>query len=459
MGKFYLSKDVINDLHAERIFLTALKPADSDGGRIGREYSYPEGCMVGRGCGLKVGTKFPARLGSYSYSRSALETYFSIGNYCSIAAGLRVITARHPMERFTTSSITYDAVAPMFNHDDFTMRKTPIPPPWTNELRIEHDVWIGDNVTLKKGITLHTGCVVGTNSLVTHDVPPYAVVGGVPARIIKYRFDPLLIKKLLESRWYEYDVNYLQVKSDIYVYDFLKAFEEHREELPRLEMMKLGTVLEELPSKVAFRKRIDDFVRTGKFVVSKDEIQDEANFQIILETLYVRKLLENNMQNVEQMCLEKLWRWVLYKTFLRMEQDKRIVFFCTKDGSSIWMHYMPYLEHAKSADYVVPVWSNGLTWPSADRVNTSALAAFIRLAGREIFLSVEFAAKDMVKARALAKAVGYEEKISTGSIIRFLTKRFHFKDINGMPQAVNVALDEFCKVGEKVVAALDGLQT
>ncbi|MDC5870133.1 CatB-related O-acetyltransferase [Vibrio europaeus] len=67
-----------------------------------------------------------------------------------------------------------------------------------------NDVWIGQNVTLKPGITISDGAVIAANAVVTKDVPPYAIVGGVPAKIIRYRFDKELVEKLLETKWWEY---------------------------------------------------------------------------------------------------------------------------------------------------------------------------------------------------------------------------------------------------------------
>ena len=63
---------------------------------------------------------------------------------------------------------------------------------------VENDVWIGDAVWILSGITLKKGCVIGTGSIVTHDVPPYAIVAGNPAKVIKYRFPKEVIEKLLE---------------------------------------------------------------------------------------------------------------------------------------------------------------------------------------------------------------------------------------------------------------------
>ncbi len=68
---------------------------------------------------------------------------------------------------------------------------------------IGHDVWIGANAVLGRGISLGHGCVVAANAVVTRDVPPYAIVGGNPARLIRFRFDEGVIARLLESRWWE----------------------------------------------------------------------------------------------------------------------------------------------------------------------------------------------------------------------------------------------------------------
>lgn len=70
---------------------------------------------------------------------------------------------------------------------------------------IGNDVWIGDRVFVKNGIKIGTGAVIGAGAVVTKDVPPYAVVAGVPAKVIKYRFSEAVIEKLLASKWWRLD--------------------------------------------------------------------------------------------------------------------------------------------------------------------------------------------------------------------------------------------------------------
>ena len=67
---------------------------------------------------------------------------------------------------------------------------------------IGNDVWIGDQCFIKAGVKVGDGAVIGAHAVVTHDVPPYAIVGGVPARVIRYRFDEETINSLLNSEWW-----------------------------------------------------------------------------------------------------------------------------------------------------------------------------------------------------------------------------------------------------------------
>jgi len=148
-------------------------------------------------------------MGLCSYSRSRLTEHTVVGRYSSIAPNFKMMGFQHPVDRFTTSPIAYTTVPTHVNvplaskeeKGDFQAipykQKT-----WG--VTIGNDVWIGENVTFKARVTVGDGAVVATGAVVTKDVPPYAVVGGVPAKVIYNRFRDSIIEDLLELKWWDY---------------------------------------------------------------------------------------------------------------------------------------------------------------------------------------------------------------------------------------------------------------
>ena len=121
-----------------------------------------------------------------------------IGSFTSIAWNVTIGAAEHDFNRITSHTFLYnpydklnDGVIP-YNR-------------FEKVCKIGNDVWIGANSTILRGVEVSDGAVIGANSVVTKDIPPYAVVAGNPAKIIKYRFPEDIIKRLLNLNWWELD--------------------------------------------------------------------------------------------------------------------------------------------------------------------------------------------------------------------------------------------------------------
>ncbi len=119
----------------------------------------------------------------------------TIGRFCSIASELMIIPSDHLVALVSTHPFLFK---PAFG----VVEKDPRP---ASALTIGNDVWIGYRVTILPSVKhIGHGAVLAAGAVVTHDVPPFAVVGGVPAKIIKYRFDGETANRILQSRWWDW---------------------------------------------------------------------------------------------------------------------------------------------------------------------------------------------------------------------------------------------------------------
>ncbi len=153
--------------------------------------------------------------GAFSYAVSRLS-HFRLGRYCSVAHGVEVLSD-HPTDWLSSHTFSYWDIF----EGQWLAQPQPegaiVPPPqvlpfepW-KQVILGHDVWIGAGVKFRGGVTVGTGAIVAAGSVVTKDVPPYAIVGGVPAKLIRWRFPEAERARLLASAWWRYNVTGLNL--------------------------------------------------------------------------------------------------------------------------------------------------------------------------------------------------------------------------------------------------------
>lgn len=144
-------------------------------------------------------------MGTYINSRSNLSNS-KIGKFCSIGSNVSCVAATHPISFVSSYPGFYNCGTDI----PFGKAETSFDELLCTEkgyhCEIGNDVWIGNNVLIKGGVSIGDGAIIGMGAVVTKNVPPYAIVVGVPAKIIKYRFDKNTIEKLLEIKWWDWAV-------------------------------------------------------------------------------------------------------------------------------------------------------------------------------------------------------------------------------------------------------------
>lgn len=179
---------------------------------------------INSGCSVHNST-----IGRYSYMGYNCEIINTeIGSFCSLASGIHIGLAEHPIEWVSTSPVFQDVA-----NSSIRKRLARNVVPKGKRTIIGHDVWIGTNAIIKKGISVGTGAVIASGAVVTKDVPPYAIVGGCPARLIRYRFKEEMVQELLNTKWWDLDESIL-AKLGLYINNpdaFCKKFKQLNNEL------------------------------------------------------------------------------------------------------------------------------------------------------------------------------------------------------------------------------------
>jgi phosphonate metabolism protein (transferase hexapeptide repeat family) len=152
---------------------------------------------VGAGCHVSSST-----LGDYSYCVENTQiAYATIGKFANIAAHVRIYASRHPMQLASLHHFTYRS---SWYFDDAEDNQEFFD--WRESLGITigHDTWIGHGAVIMPGVTVGNGSIIGSNAVVTRDVPPYSIAVGVPAKVIKSRFDARTVERLEKLAWWDW---------------------------------------------------------------------------------------------------------------------------------------------------------------------------------------------------------------------------------------------------------------
>ena len=137
-----------------------------------------------------------------------------IGRYCSLGSNIRVVSATHPLSGFISTHPAFFSDTYWFHYVKESKFKEHLTNEDGYECTIGNDVWIGDNVLILGGCKIGDGAVIGMGSIVCHDVPPYTIVAGIPAKEIRKRFSGETIESLKRIEWWNKPIKWIEANAE-----------------------------------------------------------------------------------------------------------------------------------------------------------------------------------------------------------------------------------------------------
>lgn len=164
-------------------------------------------------------TTFIGKLGFGSYICLHCYIHADIGRYVSIADNVQTIIGTHPTSKIVSTHPAFYSVDPLnafvyVDNQKYEERKFAKD---TYPVVIGNDVWIGYGASIMQGVTIGDGAIIGAHALVTKDVPPYAIVAGMPAKIIRYRFPQNQIDFLMKFKWWNKDEKWIKENHELFL--------------------------------------------------------------------------------------------------------------------------------------------------------------------------------------------------------------------------------------------------
>lgn len=204
--------DTINSFLRNKRIFTDLRRRPGDRWKLGEKLKINKDLVIEPYTGFLRGV-FLCKMGAFSYTRSHLPDNFVAGRYCSIGENLSIPGPRHLIEAISTSpvfdTINFSLLQAAVDDGDGVITER-LPSVQKDAPVIGNDVWIGSDVVIMPGIKVGDGAVLAANAVVVKDVGDYEIVGGNPARLIKYRFGEEIINRLKEAQWWNYSIEQIK---------------------------------------------------------------------------------------------------------------------------------------------------------------------------------------------------------------------------------------------------------